>query len=79
MWYESPYKWNGQVTGYGDYGTGIANGTVTTTGAITKASIALLPDYLGTDDETLLPSLGWQQPPMAALPVSLITTRTRKW
>jgi hypothetical protein len=36
----------------------VANSAVTITGAITKASIALFPDYLGTDDETRIAFVG---------------------
>jgi len=57
MWYDSK-KWNSSVTGYEDYGTGIAIVDFTGTAALVSASITMHPEYLGTDEETRVVFVG---------------------
>jgi hypothetical protein len=60
MWYESPYKWNSQVTGYDDYMTGITIDQ-TLTGQLDSASIGWFPEYIGSDPDTRIVFIGLAQ------------------
>ena len=58
VYWDEAKKWNGQVTGYEDYGTGIQIAVTSKASALEAASIALYPDYLGSDDETRIAFVG---------------------